>query len=104
MMPMRRAEPDSTLEDGAVMDTSPAKIPLHKPPRPYFLFIMYRNTKTDRPPAAAASVVFIATMAAFSAVALSENPSVEPGLKPYHPIQRMNVPRTTRGREWGENS
>merc|ERR1719487_2933111 len=32
--PIRTADPDSTLEQGAVTDTKPAKIPLHSAARP----------------------------------------------------------------------
>merc|ERR1711871_1237037 len=102
--PMRTAEPDSTLEQGAVTDTKPAKMPLQSAAESYFLVIAKIKKKTVRPPVAAESVVFIITWAATSAVPLSDIPKVEPELKPHQPNQRMKVPRTMRGAECGMNS
>merc|ERR550514_453436 len=99
--PMRTADPDSTLEQGAVTDTKPAKIPLQSAAQSYFLVSAKIKRKTVRPPVAAESVVFIMTWAATSAVPLSDSPKVEPELKPHQPNQRMKVPRTTRGCECG---
>merc|ERR1719395_228393 len=39
--PIRTADPDSTLEQGAVTDTKPAKIPLQSAAQSYFLVIAY---------------------------------------------------------------
>merc|ERR550514_1183918 len=102
--PIRTADPDSTLEQGAVIDTKPAKIPLQSAAQSYFLVSANCTRKTVRPPVAAERVVFIMTCAAISAVPLSDNPKVEPELKPHQPNQRMKVPRTMRGCEWGWNS
>merc|ERR1719324_898507 len=51
-----KAEPDSTLEHGAVIETNPAKIPLHSPPMSYFFVTANRMRKTVMPPEAAESV------------------------------------------------
>merc|ERR1719214_563830 len=102
--PMRTADPDSTLEQPAVIETKPAKIPLHSAAQSYFLVMAYVTRKTVTPPVAAESVVFIMTWAAIIAVPLSDIPKVEPGLKPHQPNQRMKVPITIRGCEWGWNS
>merc|ERR1719333_1813874 len=51
--PIRTADPDSTLEQGAVTDTKPAKIPLQSAAQSYFLVIAYCTRKTVRPPVAA---------------------------------------------------
>merc|ERR1719389_176661 len=95
--PITTAEPDSTLEQGAVIDTKPAKIPLHSAAQSYLRVIVYVTRKTVTPPVAAESVVFIMTCAATSAVPASDSPKVEPELKPHQPNQRIKVPRTTRG-------
>merc|ERR1712054_720738 len=102
--PIRIAHPDSTLPQGAVTDTKPAKIPLHSAAQSYFLVMAKIRRKTVMPPVAAESVVFIITCAATSAVPLSDMPKVEPELKPHQPNQRMKVPRTMRGAECGVNS
>merc|ERR1712054_491466 len=104
MKPIRTAAPDSILEQGAVTDTKPAKIPLQSAAQSYFLVSAKIRRKTVMPPVAAESVVFIITCAATSAVPLSDIPKVEPELKPHHPNQRMKVPRTMSGCECGENS
>merc|ERR1719191_2433877 len=39
MMPMMNADPDSTLEQPAVIETKPHKIPLQRLPQSYFLVI-----------------------------------------------------------------
>merc|ERR1719463_490225 len=102
--PIKSADPDSTLEQPAVIDTKPAKIPLHSAAQSYFLEMAKHSRKTVTPPVAAEIVVFIMTWAATSAVPGSDNPKVEPELKPHQPNQRMKVPRTMRGCECGENS
>merc|ERR1719379_2555458 len=102
--PIRTADPDSTLEQGAVTDTKPAKIPLQSAAQSYFLVIAKISRKTVRPPVAAESVVFIMTCAATRAVPLSDIPKVEPELNPHQPNHRMKVPRTMRGCECGRNS
>merc|ERR1719379_870337 len=94
--PIRTADPDSTLEQGAVTETKPAKIPLQSAAQSYFLVIAKISRKTVRPPVAAESVVFIMTCAATKAVPASDNPKVEPELKPHQPNQRIKVPRTMR--------
>mmetsp|Transcript_19988 Transcript_19988/g.42684 ORF Transcript_19988/g.42684 Transcript_19988/m.42684 type:complete len:202 (+) Transcript_19988:194-799(+) len=100
--PMQTAEPHSTLPQPAVIETRPARIPLQKPPISYFLVAAKRMRKTTRPPVAAESVVFIATCAPIIPLSAVAMPSVEPQLKPYHPNQRMKVPRTTVGWLWGQ--
>merc|ERR1719387_2404212 len=102
--PIRTADPDSTLEQGAVTDTKPAKMPLQSAAQSYFLVSANIRRKTVMPPVAAESVVFIITWAATIAVPLSDIPKVEPELKPHQPNQRMKVPRTMRGAECGANS
>merc|ERR1719498_1162121 len=101
---MRTADPDSTLEQGAVTDTKPAKMPLQSAAQSYFLVIAKIRRKMVMPPVAAESVVFIMTCAATSAVPPDDIPKVEPELKPHQPNQRMKVPRTMRGCECGANS
>mmetsp|Transcript_80694 Transcript_80694/g.164241 ORF Transcript_80694/g.164241 Transcript_80694/m.164241 type:complete len:200 (-) Transcript_80694:895-1494(-) len=98
IMAMKQALPHSTLPHPAVIDTRPAKMPLHIPAMSYFFLMTYRITKTLMPPLAAAMVVFIATCAAINPVAMSLKPRVEPQLKPYHPNQRIRVPNTTKGK------
>merc|ERR1712054_643096 len=102
--PIKTADPDSTLEQGAVTDTKPAKMPLQSAAQSYFLVSAKIRRKTVMPPVAAESVVFIITWAATRAVPLSDIPKVEPELKPHQPNQRMKVPRTMRGAECGVNS
>src|SRR5947209_3132645 len=50
----------------------------------------------DMPPAAPASMVFVAT----TAMRESEPASVDPALKPNHPKQRTKVPKSAIGRLW----
>merc|ERR1719240_827952 len=102
--PMKTADPGSTLEQGAVTDTKPAKMPLQSAAQSYFLVSAKIRRNTVMPPVAAESVVFIMTWAATSAVPASDIPNVEPELNPHQPNQRMKVPRTMRGCECGENS
>merc|ERR1719333_1061938 len=102
--PMKTADPDSTLEQGAVTDTKPAKMPLQSAAQSYFLVSAKIRRKTVMPPVAAERVVFIITWAATSAVPPAKMPKVEPELKPHQPNQRMKVPRTMRGCECGVNS
>merc|ERR1719335_948361 len=104
MNPIRTADPDSTLEQGAVTDTKPAKIPLHSAAQSYFFVSAKVRRKTVIAPVAAESVVFIITWAATSAVPPDDIPRVEPELKPHQPNHRMKVPRTMRGCECGMNS
>ena len=88
----------------AVMETKPAKMPLHNAPTSYFFIMTYRSRKTVIPPVAAAKVVFIATWAAKAPSLPDFIVRVEPGLKPYHPNQRAKVPSTTNGKLWHSNS
>ena len=50
------------------------------------------------PSVAALRMVFTATCTAKAAVVAWSMPSVEPGLKPYHPNQNARVPSTARGK------
>merc|ERR1719443_1286572 len=59
--PIRTALPDSTLEQPAVIDTKPARIPLHSAAQSYFLEMAKVSRKTTTPPVAAESVVFMTT-------------------------------------------
>jgi hypothetical protein len=61
------------------------------------VFILERNISVKRAeadPAAAAMVVVTAARAHTAAEALLEMANVLPGLNPYHPTQRMKVPKT----------
>mmetsp|Transcript_115018 Transcript_115018/g.303724 ORF Transcript_115018/g.303724 Transcript_115018/m.303724 type:complete len:262 (-) Transcript_115018:161-946(-) len=103
MRPIENALPASTFAQGAVMDTRPARMPLHMPQTSYAPIIKNRRKNTVRPPVAALMVVFITTWAASSPTS-SFISSVDPQLKPFQPNHRMKVPSTTRGRLCGSNS
>mmetsp|Transcript_80674 Transcript_80674/g.246611 ORF Transcript_80674/g.246611 Transcript_80674/m.246611 type:complete len:255 (+) Transcript_80674:235-999(+) len=104
--PMKRASYGWTAAHPAVMATRPARMPLQKPPTSNFFGAtsVARSTKTTKPATHGESVVFTATKPAELAVALSCIDPVLPGLKPYHPNQRKNVPRTQKGTLCASNS
>jgi hypothetical protein len=91
---------EDTTYHPAVIATKPDSAPFihmvmsysHSP-----VFILERNMSAKRAetdPAAAAIVVVTAARAQTAAEALEEIAKVLPGLNPYHPTQRMNVPKT----------
>jgi hypothetical protein len=87
--------PALTVPQGAVIATSPARAPLPIIARsglPVFsqIVIVVRNA-----PAVAANIVLRAMRGTSRSAASSE-----PGLKPNHPIHRMNTPRTAKGMLW----
>mmetsp|Transcript_67171 Transcript_67171/g.188022 ORF Transcript_67171/g.188022 Transcript_67171/m.188022 type:complete len:265 (+) Transcript_67171:411-1205(+) len=90
----------------AEMDTRPARTPLHMPRRSPVLPQLKANRSQNavRPPAAADSVVFMATCEANSASLTPVMDCVMPQWRPCHPNHAMKVPRTTRGTLFGTNS
>jgi len=86
-MPMTVAEVGDTKAHGAVMATSPASIPLQAMVMSGLPNTKYHNSMAAAEPATAARFVFTATTEMRRSVA----PRVEPGLKPIHPNNKMNV-------------
>lgn len=86
------------------MPTRPARVPFDAPMRSHTTWpvAMYSkaisSTSVDRVPPAAESVVLIAASAAMGPAPIIT--SAEPGLKPYHPNQRMKTPRIARDALW----
>ena len=66
-------------------------------PQSHTLFLGYIQNMAPRPPAQAASVVLAATR---PMPAASMADSVLPGLKPYHPNQRMTPPTAAMVMSW----
>src|SRR4051812_19963407 len=96
MNPIRAAAHGATNAHPAVIATHPASIPLHDIEMsglPHFAFV---QIMADSAPKQEAVSVFTATTAIRRSVA----PSVEPGLNPIHPNNRMNVPTTTYVKLW----
>src|SRR3990172_1212779 len=91
MPPMTTAAHGSTVAVPAVMPTSPPSTPLIVRPGSYRPVMSFEARTAVTPPEVAASVVVTATFAA-SAAPPPVSASVEPGLNPYHPNQRMNIP------------
>src|SRR5260221_777365 len=71
------------------MATRPPRNPFTEMPRSHFLVIGYTRSTADMPPAHAAIVVLAATRP-IPSQSIAE--SVEPGLNPYQPNQRMTPP------------
>ena len=71
------------------MATRPPRKPLTVMPMSHFLSRGYTHSIADSPPAAAASVVLVATRP-MPAASIAD--SVLPGLKPYQPNHRMTPP------------
>src|SRR5580765_823362 len=80
------------------MPTNPARKPLTIAGVSHFFTMQNITNTATRPPVHAASVVFIATR---PAPALSMIESVEQGLKPYQPNQRIRPPMTAIVRSCG---
>mmetsp|Transcript_25488 Transcript_25488/g.47876 ORF Transcript_25488/g.47876 Transcript_25488/m.47876 type:complete len:211 (+) Transcript_25488:784-1416(+) len=101
MRPMTKAPSGSTEEHPAVMETSPARIPLLAAPMSMTLSGDMRAVRAvvAKQQVAAEMVVVTMVWAATSEKSkspLEERPAsmrVEHPLNPYHPIQRMRVPR-----------
>ena len=93
--PITREPHGATKAQGAVMPTRAAMAPL--PPIPTSTFLRYTKLMSIAPrtPAAAARVVVRAMSAIWVLAAI-----VEPGLKPYQPIQRIRTPSTASGMLW----
>src|SRR2546430_7910730 len=94
--PIRTADGAVTKAHGAVIATRPASVPfaiIEGSGLPY-LSHMYSIDVT--PPAAPASIVFVA----ITPMRTSEPASVEPALNPNHPNARMNVPINAMGMLW----
>mmetsp|Transcript_123334 Transcript_123334/g.349446 ORF Transcript_123334/g.349446 Transcript_123334/m.349446 type:complete len:213 (-) Transcript_123334:587-1225(-) len=97
--PMMTDSQGLTKAHPAVMETRPASTPLPKPPTSSFLGsnANLRRAKTTSPATHGEIVVFTATSPAWCAEDAVCMARVLPGLKPYHPNQRMKVPRTQNG-------
>merc|ERR1719491_487750 len=99
MIPMMNAAQGVTIEHPAVTPTKPERQPfIHKvisySVSPVFLRLRIMSVnKADAAPLAAAIVVVTAHRAATSPFPAPAMERVNPGLKPYHPTQRINVPR-----------
>merc|ERR1711959_256710 len=98
MKPTRTVAPGWMLPQPAVIETRPPRIPPHTDVTDHaFGSITKRRISiAAMPPAAGASVVFTATSPAEPAHAKPSMYKVLPQLKPYHPNQRMKVPRGVR--------
>jgi hypothetical protein len=94
--PMIGAAQNSTKPDGAVMATSAAIAPLPIMPTSRLLVSTLAAIAAPTTPAAAARFVTTTT----SAKRLPSVPSVEPGLKPNQPSQRISTPMPNSGIEW----
>ena len=94
MTPMTAAEVGDTKAQGAVIATSPASIPLQAIVMSGFPKRNHQKNIAAAEPKMAARFVLIATTEIRRSVA----PSVEPGLKPIQPNNRMKVPVTTNAR------
>src|SRR2546421_307474 len=79
----------ATTPDAAVIATSAASTPFSIIEMPGFLRTIHAVMKPPRPPAAAAMLVVVATYAKKPYVGPECTESVEPGLKPNQPNQRM---------------
>mmetsp|Transcript_52024 Transcript_52024/g.113192 ORF Transcript_52024/g.113192 Transcript_52024/m.113192 type:complete len:208 (-) Transcript_52024:639-1262(-) len=106
MQPMMQASHGFMTAHPAVMETRPAKMPLQKAPtsRHFGSTTLARRKNTSKPATQGESVVLTATMPARLAVSASCMDPVLPGLKPYHPNQRQNVPKTQKGTLCPSNS
>ena len=88
-----------TTEHPAVMATSPPSAPFIAMVKSYEISpetkasITLSNAIAETQPHAAARVVVTAQRAAVAADSGLAMANAEPGLNPYHPNQRMNVPR-----------
>src|SRR5436309_5495590 len=94
--PINTADGAVTNAHGAVMATSPANVPfasLDGSGLPYF---RHTYSIAVTPPAAPASIVFVA----MTPMRRSEPASVDPALNPNHPKARMNVPTNAIGMLW----
>src|SRR5580692_8067223 len=94
--PMMTEDVGDTNAQGAVIATSPASIPLQAMVMSGLPNRKYQISMAAAEPAQAARFVLTATTEIRRSVA----PSVEPGLKPIHPNNRMNVPVTTYTTLW----
>mmetsp|Transcript_57997 Transcript_57997/g.86154 ORF Transcript_57997/g.86154 Transcript_57997/m.86154 type:complete len:194 (+) Transcript_57997:821-1402(+) len=104
IIPITNPAHGSTVAHGAVIATRPVRHPFIAAVRSYVVtpvllvsrMLFVNNAETA--PAAAPSVVFTAAKEATSPSFSDEIFSVEPGLKPYQPNHKQNVPRN-----WSEN-
>merc|ERR1719384_1384154 len=103
---MIMASKGCTAAQPAVIATSPARMPLQKPPTSKALgaTTFARKRNTINPAAQGARVVLHATRPALLASPTLLIDNVLPGLKPYQPNQRKKVPRTQKGTLWAAKS
>ena len=97
--PITIAAQGSTTAQGAVMATNPPSAPFSVRPMSKCGERPLDRKAQHTAPAPAARVVFTATFAA-SAANPPVRPSVEPGLNPYQPNQRMKTPSAARLMLW----
>lgn len=88
-----------TLPHDAVMQTNPARTPLHISPTLYSGFVLENLAvaiKAVIPPDEAATIVFMHTIEAKSGLDPVID-KVDPALKPNHPNHKIKVPITYKG-------
>src|SRR5213075_2547765 len=85
--PIKTADGAVTKAHGAVIATSPASVPFASIDGSGLPYLSHTYSIAVSPPAAPASIVFVA----MTAMRTSEPASVDPALKPNHPKARMNV-------------
>src|SRR5207248_7773289 len=95
--PITTAAQGATKPDAAVIATSAASTPFSIIEMSGFRSTIHAVRLPPRPPAAAAMFVVVATYAKKPNVGPECTDSVEPGLKPNQPNQRMIVPSTAYG-------
>src|SRR5262249_20185482 len=95
--PMTIAAQGATNPDAAVIATSAARTPFSIIDTSGFLITIHDVRIPPSAPAAAARLVVSATYPKYPILLPVTTASVEPGLKPNQPNQRMIVPRTAYG-------
>mmetsp|Transcript_45008 Transcript_45008/g.115104 ORF Transcript_45008/g.115104 Transcript_45008/m.115104 type:complete len:202 (+) Transcript_45008:424-1029(+) len=98
--PAMMAAQGSRTAQPAVMETRPQSSPLQTSRRFHMPVRLNWKISAETPPAPAERVVVTATRPTTSALMALSISSMEPGLKPYQPNQRQNVPSTTSVAEW----
>src|SRR5213083_2480039 len=96
--PISTADGAVTNAHGAVMATNPASVPLAIIEGSGLPYLNHMYSIDVIPPAAPASIVFVA----MTPMRRSDPASVEPALKPNHPNARMNVPISAIGMLTGD--
>src|SRR5213592_3075570 len=94
--PISTADGAVTKAHGAVMATNPASVPLAIIDGSGLPYLSHMYSIDVIPPAAPASIVFVA----MTPMRRSEPASVDPALNPNHPKARMNVPIIAIGMLW----